>query len=201
MNQPPVFSSHLTTVRGVQESCSHGKSYHIMKTIVIYYQWQSLSQLRCQISSKVGGTILLQKAICLVEWLLSCDDHESFQSRFSCIEFIRLIRNNLWPLLPGPYIFGKRVFCKIHHDQICGTENFSLDDMLEENNCYGHPVKDVTVVENVVKGKLLIKEIPRISCEEMQDALGISLWSVNNFLHDHLNISNYCAHWFTAEEQ
>ena len=43
-------------------------------------------------------------------------------------------------------------------------------------------------VEYIIKAKSLIKEDPRITHEEIRDAMGISSESVNNFLHDHLSV-------------
>ena len=60
--------------------------------------------------------------------------------------------------------------------------------MLEDDNHYSCLVTTFNV-ENVVKVKLLIKEDPRITHAETQDALGISLGSVNNSHHDHLSVS------------
>ena len=58
---------------------------------------------------------------------------------------------------------------------------------LEDDKHYGCPVTAVTA-ENIAKGKSLVKEDPRLTHEEKQDAQSISSGSVNNSLHDHLSV-------------
>ena len=67
---------------------------------------------------------------------------------------------------------------------------------LEDDNRCDRPVTAVAV-ENVFNAKYLIKEVPRITHEEIHDALGIPSGSVNEILHDHLylGVSKRCARW------
>ena len=59
---------------------------------------------------------------------------------------------------------------------------------LEDDKRYDCPVVTAVTAENIAKGKSLVKEDPRLTHEEKQDAQSISSGSVNNSLHDHLSV-------------
>ena len=76
-----------------------------------------------------------------------------------------------------------QVSCKMLCDQVVQFGGQTLED---DNRC-GRPVTIFTV-NNVVKAKSLIKEDPRMTRVEIQDALGISSGSVNQIINDHLDV-------------
>ena len=143
-------------------------------------QWQSLSQLRRQTPSKCSSPLLLLEAIYLVRvptlmhppWVY-CDFHAI--SWFYITFFVAsLIQNALWML----HVLRK-VFWKIHCHQMCREFQFGWQ-ILEDGNCYGHPVTDITIENvvkcssNVVKTSYWSRKTPK-QHTEIQDALGISL--------------------------
>ena len=87
--------------------------------------------------------------------------------------------------------FGEKSPAKSTDTKMVQTISVRTKTLESDKRC-ALPVTVVTV-KNVVKAKSLIKEDPRITHEQIQDALGISSGSVKQILHDHLGVSKRCA--------
>ena len=53
----------------------------------------------------------------------------------------------------------------------------------------------IAIEQNVAKVKCLMKEDPQITENETRDNFNLSLGSLNQILHHHLDVWKRCAHW------